>query len=137
MSDFLQWRASLALGLPEIDTQHRALATLINQLARSASRRETEELLEQLYQKTHEHFEREEALMRAFNYEGLAEHQREHTMLLGELKCFINQVGLGIERLDEEALQELKVWFIAHVRGSDRPMANAYHQVLKRRRPRT
>jgi hemerythrin-like metal-binding protein len=134
MSDFLRWRASLALGLPEIDSQHRALASLINRLAHASSGAEIRELLERLHQRAHEHFESEEAFMRSFDYTEFAEHQREHTMLLGELKCFIHQVELGIERLDEEALQELKVWFVAHLRGSDRPMANAYHRATKQRK---
>ena len=134
MSDFIQWRASLALGIPEIDAQHRALVALINRLACTNSNDEVQRLLQRLYQKSQEHFESEASLMRAFKYAGLPEHQREHVMLLGELKCFINQLEAGIERLDEEALQELKAWFIAHLRGSDRPMANAYHRVEKPRR---
>lgn len=134
MSDFLPWRASLALGIPEIDADHRALMELINRLACAHSEKKIRELLERLYQKAHDHFESEEALMHELDDYEYTEHEREHRMLLGELRCFINQVGLGIEQLDEEALQELKVWFIAHLRGSDRPMANAYHRSMKRLR---
>lgn len=132
----IEWRDHLALGVPELDEQHRQLAVLINRIAEAsgvadagpeaAADPAVAALLEKLYRETRRHFEQEEALMAAVDYPGAAEHRREHVMLLGELKSWSLQVRRRNTPVRERDLAELRDWLVGHVVGPDREFARAY-----------
>ena len=130
----LEWNDNLALGIPELDRQHRHLAKLIARIATAAGAGpETEgpdpaipALLEKLYRETRAHFKQEEAMMAATEYHGAAEHRREHTMLLAELKSWTHQVREGDAAVRARELAALKHWLVAHIAGPDRTFARAY-----------
>ena len=78
----LAWDPSLAIGIPEIDEQHRSLfeqATRFDAAVRSGLKgKERQELFSFLAGYANEHFEAEERLMREAGYPRLASHALEH-----------------------------------------------------------
>ncbi len=81
----LQWTSALALGVPEIDQQHRELFRRVDQLLEGmleGERGEVAKLLGFLGQYVITHFGAEEELMRARGYPGYADHKAEHDLFL-------------------------------------------------------
>ncbi len=78
----LAWDPSLAIGVPEIDEQHRSLfeqATRFDTAVRAGVRGdEIRDLFAFLSRYANEHFEAEERLMQEAGYPRLASHALEH-----------------------------------------------------------
>jgi hemerythrin len=79
MSELFVWREEYALGLPEIDAQHRRLFEFGRRLAAG------EPVLEDLASSVRNHFRTEEALMETCGCASCTEHKAEHESLLAHL----------------------------------------------------
>lgn len=137
MDGIFKWRDEWLLGIPTLDDQHRVLADCLNRLVNECAslhgpdgdgdpaRKETLlQLMEELCERTRRHFAVEEDMMLEAEYPGYAHHQREHVMLLAELKAtFAARVREGRCNMSPEILRALKSWFIVHVASSDREFA--------------
>lgn len=135
MKEFLEWRKEWSLGVEIIDSQHRQLATILNEIAELSLNvdesialeihsNKLHELLSLLHKKISEHFNDEEGLMIESDYPCRTEHIREHSMLRAELKQYIRDIEEGEDRINMETLGALKIWFIAHIMSSDKEFAN-------------
>ena len=138
MEEFISWRDDWRLGIELLDEQHQLLADCLNRVVRQCSCTEDDDardreklrlrlgaLLDELYAKAKRHFKKEEALMLEHGYPAYASHQREHVMLLAELKStFITRFEQGCCHMDPAVFKALKSWFIAHVIRSDRDFAD-------------
>lgn len=136
---YLEWRDAWTLDVGFMDEDHRALASMLNRLARDYGTRTglplyplrrpdappLLEVLAELDQRTREHFQREEEVMRLDAYSGLADHKSEHDQLLAELSMLIRTLrGSGRQWLDVDLLDSLKDWFLGHVLEMDRELAD-------------
>jgi len=135
MKNFLEWRNEWSLGIEVIDQHHRQLAVMFNKIIelylsnddQTDSGQRSNQLHEQLnifYEKIKEHFNEEEDLMLKTNYPGHTNHAREHLMLLAELKHYIRQIDEELDNISTETLSSLKVWFISHITGPDKELAD-------------
>jgi len=111
-------------GIEALDIQHVELAACINKAAGACCSTkaigELPGLVDHLYQKTREHFEYEEFVMREAGYPDFTAHRREHIMLLAELKLVLDsEPGSGRVKVDSKMVGELKTWFLAHIKHSD------------------
>ncbi|WP_172600467.1 bacteriohemerythrin [Sulfurivermis fontis] len=132
MADLIEWQSHLNLGIAALDYQHRELADLLNLLAATLHADTTLDpvaLLQRIHRDAHDHFLYEEKLMLSSGFRAHIAHQREHTMLLGELKLLSNAVSHGETALDAALLHSLRDWLIAHIVTSDREFAVHYIQV--------
>jgi hemerythrin-like metal-binding protein len=82
--------------------------------------------LHRLYHHTRAHFIYEEKLMHVSGFRDLVQHQREHTMLLAELKSFTGALASGRTPADAALLGALRHWLVSHIITSDREFANHY-----------
>lgn len=139
MEGIFKWRDEWLLGIPTLDDQHRVLADCLNRLVNECAslhgpngdgdndpvRKEAlKQLMEKLCDRTRRHFAVEEEMMLEAGYPGYALHQREHVMLLAELKStFAARLRDGCCNMNPEILSALKSWFIVHVVSSDREFA--------------
>lgn len=138
MAAFITWSDERRLGIDTLDNQHRLLADCINRLVDECRQAENDSpenklkheevlarLIDELYATTKNHFNHEEALMRKENYPSYATHAREHLMLLAELKATVgNGLKVDCASLNQDILNSLKSWLIAHVSHSDRDFAD-------------
>src|SRR5512137_2961281 len=78
----MTWTPSLAIGVPEVDDQHRTLFERAGRFAAAVHGHERnarlEELFEFLAEYALEHFASEERLMRSVDYPDLEVHAAEH-----------------------------------------------------------
>jgi hemerythrin len=127
MRAFLEWLDDWYLGIQEIDRQHLEMAELLNKIVYATEHTlqpsQTDEaampLLMQLLEKTRRHFKVEEAVMRENDYPKLAEHHRDHVLLLAELQGFIRELEEGKRVFSVASMTSLKHWLINHVVESD------------------
>ncbi|WP_207061097.1 bacteriohemerythrin [Motiliproteus sp. SC1-56] len=122
------WRDEYAIGNEEIDSQHRRLFELLDELYQAVCQGNASQsvmpVLEELVAYTREHFYAEESLMREVNYPGLAQHQQEHEALLAAVQRKIAALERGDKVLSIELLEFVHQWLSGHILNSDRAVAS-------------
>ncbi|MBK1645586.1 hypothetical protein CKO25_13215 [Thiocapsa imhoffii] len=128
------WHDDWALQIPVIDHEHRELVEILAAiLDRFVDEDDVPEgpthlhqALIELGEAAREHFSREEALMRAIDYEDVTEHQTEHALLMAEYTDLIRQWQIaGKQRLTVTDQQLIHDWILDHILGADRDFAKA------------
>lgn len=126
MSTVVQWSERLAMGIPEIDAQHRGLIETINDLwyaiVANSGARGVARILDQLDRYVVEHFGAEEALMREEAYPGLDAHLAQHAHFRDHIVSARRSLDSGIvPSLD--LLNYLTDWLATHIQTVDRAYA--------------
>jgi hemerythrin len=118
------WDDSMALGVLEIDQQHKRLISLVNQLhdAMLAGRAGDglERLLNSLITYTALHFRTEEQYMERYNYPGLAGHKKLHDDLTAKVIDFKERFDRGEAQLTLELMRFLTDWIRRHILEADK-----------------
>ena len=128
LSRFFEWTDAIAIGHPLIDHDHKVLLALVNQITAPENRSDPDSIefvLDELVGYTSAHFDREEEIMAASGYTGLANHQELHRRLVADVKLFKrrfeDQAGLGT--LGEDLCRFLTDWLITHIMHEDHAFA--------------
>ena len=121
----IHWTPDFSVGVSSIDTDHKVLISLINQLddaIRAGEPRETiSRVLDALLDYTDYHFAREEAMMRACGYPEIEAHMRTHATLRAQVHDIRDRYRRNPESMhSREVLAFLKNWLTAHIVGRDR-----------------
>lgn len=119
----IEWNENLEIGDPVVDSEHRYLAQLINNLHEQFEVGKTglslAKVFTHLAQYVRVHFENEEALMQAINFPGLVEHQAVHKDLVSQAMELSEQYMEGEEDVTAETVDFLKNWAVDHIVGED------------------
>jgi hemerythrin len=124
----LEWTAALAVGLEEIDAQHKELFRRAGQLLdglRQGDAAQIVPLVQFLHRYAVVHFGAEEDTMRAEGYAGYHRHKAEHDRFIADLLSLsaeLDERGPGAF-LSVKASAWLSDWLQAHVAGTDAEMA--------------
>ena len=120
----ITWSDQLSVGVASIDSQHRKLIDLINDLhAAMASGRGAETLgrtFNGLVDYTLSHFSYEESLMRQTAFPGLEAHRAEHAKLIDTVQNLRQDWRSGKVAMSVEIMQFLKDWLSSHIGGMDK-----------------
>lgn len=107
-----EWDDSIALGIPTVDEQHKALFGWVNTLNEAVG-----DVIWNLITYVTEHFGEEERLMLSCNYPGLAAHRKEHDQFVSRLReiqaDFIDGHEMGVNVLDF-----MVDWLVCHIKGT-------------------
>jgi hemerythrin len=124
----LRWKPSLAVGVPEIDSQHQELfrrGALFIEGLETQSRQDVGILLSFLRLYCVAHFGAEEACMRETGYPGIAHHQKQHDGFVKDLLALSEQNerarGPGIQ--PARVAGWLEKWLVNHVTQVDADLA--------------
>ncbi len=127
----ITWGPKLEIGIGIIDSQHRRLVNLINQLHEAIQEGRGSEVvgetLKGLIDYTHTHFRTEEELLKEHNYEDYALHCREHRIFTDQIEIYRDRLDAGSLRLSDEVMGYMRGWLLTHIGSSDR----AYRSTLK------
>jgi hemerythrin-like metal-binding protein len=128
----LQWQENFAIGIAEVDHEHRELIRLINELhaalgAERAGER-VEAFLGEIFADISAHFALEERVMRERRYDALTEHKADHERLLDQLRDMMDAEADGAVLDDAEFGEQLAEWFAGHFRAHD----SRFHRSLAR-----
>ncbi len=128
---FFEWDDSIALGIPTVDAQHKALFGWINTLdeaVRNGNGAEAVgEVIWKLITYVSEHFNEEERLMLSYNYPGLAAHRKEHDKFVLRLREIQVNYNDGHE-MSENVLDFLTEWLVCHIKGTDQGYSQFIHK---------
>jgi len=117
------------VGVKKIDEEHQTIAFLLNRLNVAINRLESTQtvvpLLEEVIASTRSHFQTEEELMEQYAYPGEDAHKAEHQRLVNEVTYLRGRFTQGGELL---VLQWLKDWFLTHIAGTDKLLADYLNQ---------
>ncbi|MBK8175339.1 MAG: hemerythrin family protein [Rhodospirillales bacterium] len=121
----IHWTLEFSVGVNSLDTDHKVLISLINQLDDAVRGGESSEIinrvLDALLDYTDYHFGREEALMRACGYPDIEAHIRTHATLRAQVQEIRDRYRRNSESIHgREVLSFLKNWLTAHIVGRDK-----------------
>jgi len=124
------WTPAMSVGVDTLDTDHKMLASLINQLADAIAAGEARAIvasvLNGLLDYTVYHFGREEAMMAACSYSGLPAHRQIHAELVEQLNALHDAYSGGEDDgIETRVLDFMKTWLADHILGHDRHYASA------------
>jgi hemerythrin len=115
----ITWRDEFSVGVAEIDTQHKHLVNLINQLhdaMRVGKGKDImDKVLDELIAYTQTHFRHEERLMQTRGYSELAGHQAEHNKLTQQALDYQQQFRAGKIAMTLPLMNFLKDWLTTHI----------------------
>jgi len=120
----LVWKDSFNSGHALIDTQHRALFDMANELLdamhAAAPREEILKIVDRLLQNIVQHFADEEELLERAGYLSLYDHAREHAALVGKCRMLADAFRQGTLHI-RELFQFLAYDVVTrHMLGTDR-----------------
>ena len=117
----VEWRDDFALGVEEIDAEHREMIELINEAYGHLHDSEVTmgDFLGEIYAKIAAHFALEENLMREQRYDEYDAHKADHEKLLDVIRDLMDDFEDN-EVVDEEAFAvALRDWFTEHFKTRD------------------
>ena len=127
-----RWDATYSVNVAILDTQHRTLVSMINQLHQAmgegVGKDKLGQILSDLINYTRDHFATEERLMQMHAYPDFLAHKSEHERLTEKVmdlqrRFRSNEAGLSIE-----VMEFLRDWLVKHIMGCDKkysPFLNA------------
>jgi hemerythrin len=125
--ELITWKDSFSVGIERIDSQHKSLVEMINDLFRAMSNREDKEfiqpLISNLISYAASHFKDEEQLMQQAGFPDLNNHKREHEDFTLKIKQFQLRHSKGEAALSLEIINFLKEWLLDHIITKDRKYA--------------
>lgn len=119
----INWSNRYVTGIQEIDTQHKELVRIINELydamKQGSANDKISGILDFLTKYTIEHFQAEEKLMRGYAYPALAAHKVEHDALVKQVTEFFKKKDGSKLALTLELSKFLSDWITKHILGHD------------------
>lgn len=121
--ELIEWKPEFAVGVPDVDYEHRRMIAMINELAamleQGGSGPRVEEILGEIHAGISAHFALEEKIMRERRYDRYAEHKADHERLLDDIRDIMDDCE-DPRRFEREVLAErLNAWFGVHFRTHD------------------
>ena len=121
-----KWSDDYALGLDQIDEQHRGLVEtvgrieeLLDQELTESIRQEFGAIYDQLISYVEIHFSTEENLLKEHKFPGFDEHRAEHMLFVSKVLTYYRQWKKGDDESAGHALNFLRVWLINHIQITD------------------
>ncbi|NTU41777.1 MAG: hemerythrin family protein [Nitrospirales bacterium] len=121
---FLTWGDQYMVHIAEIDTQHKKLFDMVNEMHDSMRAGKGYEAMGKIlkgltdYVKTH--FATEERLMTAHGFPGYVKHKNEHDKLTQAALALYSDFEAGKPVLTIDLMTFLKNWLSDHILGTDK-----------------
>ena len=121
--DFFKWEDIYNTNIASIDTQHKVIIKILNELYEVVLVKKQEnklaDILNELVQYTVYHFQEEEKLFEKYAFEEEVEHKNEHQKFIDK----VNQFGKILESrkafIAVDLIEFLKDWLIDHIMITD------------------
>lgn len=128
------WKDSYALGMIEIDEQHRMLFEIMNNMWQAIVHNEKQsamvDILQSLELYTVRHFAEEELFMKSFDYPNFDKHILLHQHFIQKIANEKERVARG-EKPSLDLLHFLRDWLLNHIQVQDKHYADYFSQQQK------
>lgn len=120
----IEWQNSWNTGIEAIDSDHRIVIRLINDLRRAAGRESETEMaraaLHMMLEYSNFHFLREEHMLEDCGYPDLYGHQEKHRAFARAVQNRIDRLEeVPEERIGRDFLAFLERWWVSHILQED------------------
>ncbi len=119
----MAWTAECKIGVEEIDSQHRLLFAIANELLdiENPVRQQDEirYLIRHLFDYVEKHFQSEEDIFEKNNYPGLKDHKDRHQEIINSIKNTMKEAK-SMAELKSSLDTMLEKWIKIHVQLEDR-----------------
>lgn len=123
----IEWHDGLNLGVDEIDSQHRELISIINNVLKEVKKGSSEAVIDSLLAQLREyavhHFNAEESFMEKIGYPEIVKHKQIHKQLKDRVKYFQSSRFRKEEVSWDEVKELLSKWLIEHILREDYKVA--------------
>jgi len=123
MSVLIEWKDHFALGIEEVDFEHREMIGLINELYGSmgdgAGIDEIQTFLAEVHSRISAHFALEERLMQQMRYHEFEQHKADHERLLDDISDIMDSSQTADDFAPDELAARLDNWFSGHFSSYD------------------
>lgn len=121
---FISWEEKYSVNNREIDSQHKTIIRLINEVMKNAIENKQagciERVLYELVKYTAYHFSYEEKMMVKCGYPGAKLHISQHNHLIEELKNFMIRNSTQADLPAKDLMNFLSDWLKSHIMGVDK-----------------
>ena len=135
--DKMVWNPQFETGIPEIDTQHKRIVVLVNQMREAKLNKDMNAVaavITEMVDYTLSHFAFEEVLMEDAGYRFLRAHKRVHDLFTQRIPEFQARFAAG-EDITEELHNMLSHWLDNHIRGEDQGYVKAIKAYMEQTEP--
>ena len=126
---YFQWDRSLSVGEAALDSDHKSLIELSNELHGAANANQDTDILEEILQRlliyTSEHFAREEQMMEEYQFLELASHKKQHRKLIERVLTLQKALAENRAYVAQETAELLRFWLTSHIHVADKALAKA------------
>jgi hemerythrin len=123
----LNWSKKYAIGIAEIDEQHKILVEITNNMftahVRGAAHQQVEHIIAAMIDYAQLHFKLEEQFMLNNNYSAHQEHKIEHQVFTDKVRLFFEEYKNGSTTIPYQILIFLRDWLVHHIQVSDKKIA--------------
>jgi len=129
------WTADCRMGFEEIDSQHRLLFAIANELIEIENPRSQEPemkyLIRHLKDYVDTHFSFEEKFMADKKYPGLNEHKQKHEMIVSEIRQALTGAA-SMTQLKDSLETLLIAWIQSHILLEDKKFSDwaKFHKII-------
>lgn len=120
----IEWDETMAIGVHDIDEQHRLLLQMLNELhekmSLGAAHQAVRDALQGMHAYASFHFADEERLLQEHGYPDLPAHRQAHQEFVQRLEDFQKVVEQDSLIGALEVLHFLKQWLVQHIKGTDK-----------------
>lgn len=126
---FIEWNSTFMTGASAIDKEHQELFDIANKafICKEPKLKATnlKQNISKLYKYIQTHFENEEKLMQAINFDEFEEHKEIHANIQEKLNALLkSSVSSEIEVLEENLKEFIKIGLIEHIKKEDIKIGN-------------
>lgn len=123
ITDYAGWKNDYALGIQEIDEQHRIVFEQIEELRqaiiRGDSQKHVGEIIERMVEYTRVHLVMEECVLRLFTYSDYAGHKHKHEHGVKQIEAFSRRYAEGDRSVPLELFEFIGGWWRHHILDED------------------
>ncbi len=131
MALFVWDDAKYSVGVREIDSQHKILVDILNNLYEAMQSGKSNEILGGIILKlvnyTKTHFATEERYFDRFGYPETASHKKEHEKFTDKVLAFKKDFDAGRVTMSVSITSFLKDWLASHIQGIDKKYVSFFH----------
>ena len=121
---FFEWKDEFSVNIEQIDSQHKILVEMIDQIYAAMQEKKSQDILEStldnMVNYAASHFLTEEHLMSKHGYPFLNPHKLEHAQFKEKVSGYVTRMHEGKRLLPLELLIFLKDWLSKHILETDK-----------------
>jgi hemerythrin len=138
MKKIIEWEPTFALGIPQIDEQHKRLLAIANALfsgclsGDETARDHFLTSVKEIAAYIEYHIRVEECLLTRFKYPGIGQHIQEHQEFIKDFREGVKLLKEGEEFVPDQFVNYLKDWILTHIAVKDKKYARFIFGITKK-----